>query len=368
MAGFDREPDYVHGTTAGVAVLLVNLGTPLAPTTTAVRRFLREFLSDPRVVELPRLVWWLILNCVVLAVRPKRSAAKYSRIWSAEGSPLKVHTERQSSMLAGYLKEKVRTPITVKCAMRYGEPSIPDVLARLKADGCDRILVLPLYPQYAASVTATAVDEIGRFLQRTRNIPEMRVIKHFHDHPAYIAALSNQIREYWRVAGHPDKLLMSFHGLPRYTLDHGDPYYCECQKSARLLAESLGMEDGEWQITFQSRFGGSKWLQPYTSTTLCALGKARTRRVDVVCPGFVADCLETLEEIGIEGRETFLEAGGTEFHLLPCLNERADWISALAAITLEHLAGWIDHLPNRSESTSKTEASRRRALSLGAPR
>lgn len=347
--------------------MLVNLGTPQAPTSAAVRRFLRQFLSDPRVVELPRAIWWPILHGIVLAIRPGRSAARYARIWSAGGSPLKVHTARQAALLAGNLQKRIGSQLTVRYAMRYGEPSIPEVLSALKSAGCDRILILPLYPQYAASVTATAIDEVGRFLQRTRNIPEIRIIKHFHDHSAYIAALSNQIREFWSTAGHPDKLLMSFHGLPRATLARGDPYHCECRKTARLLAESLGLEEGAWQIAFQSRFGAAKWLQPYTATSLEALGKAGTRRVDVVCPGFVADCLETLEEIGIEGRKAFIAAGGKEFHLLPCLNERNDWISSMAVIALEHLGGWVGGSAGEA-SADIADASRRRALAPGAAR
>jgi ferrochelatase len=231
--------------------------------------------------------------------------------------------------------------------MRYGEPSIPAMLARLKTEGCDRVLLFPLYPQYAASTTASVLDHATEFLRRTRNVPEIRLVKEFHEHPAYIDALAGLVRDHWRQWGRPDKLVMSFHGLPRYTLARGDPYSGECHRTARLLAERLELAEGGWQVTFQSRFGRTAWIEPYTASTLSAYGRQGVRRVDVVCPGFVADCLETLEEIGIEGRKTFLDSGGAEFHLLPCLNERADWIDALAAIARQHLAGWPSAAPSR---------------------
>jgi ferrochelatase len=240
------------------------------------------------------------------------------------------------------------------------------VLARLKASGCDRILVLPLYPQYAASTTATAFDEVARFMLRTRNAPEIRMVRHFHDHPAYIAALAAQVREHWERNGRPEKLLMSFHGLPRYALDKGDPYHCECQKTGRLLAEALQLSGSQWQLSFQSRFGRAEWLKPYTLQTLLNYAKQGVQRVDVVCPGFASDCLETLEEIGIECKEAFLSAGGKEFHLIPCLNERDDWIHALADIALSNLAGWVSASWDVSAAASAAAQSRSRALALGA--
>ena len=327
-----------------------------------MRRYLKEFLSDPRVVEIPRPVWWLILNGIILNVRPAKSAAKYAQIWDQDGSPLKVHTERQTKLLRGYLGEQGQGALLVEYAMRYGNPSIASVLARLKEQHCERILVLPLYPQYAASTTATAFDAISDFFRRTRNVPELRMVKHFHDHPGYIAALADSVRKYWAQHGKPDRLLMSFHGLPRYTLERGDPYHCECQKTARLLAEALALPPEHYQLSFQSRFGRAEWLQPYTAATLAAWGKQGLRRVDVVCPGFVADCLETLEEIGIEGKAEFLNAGGKEFHSIACLNEDDAWIKALATIALEHLQGW-----GGAGATPEALAhSRRRALALGA--
>ncbi len=268
------EPDYAHGQAARTGIVLVNLGTPEAPTAQALRPYLKEFLSDPRVVEIPRAVWWLILNGIILNTRPKKSAEKYAAIWTADGSPLKVHTEKQAKLLKGWLGEKVASPLMVEYAMRYGNPSVPDTLARMKAAGCDRILILPAYPQYAASSTATAFDVAYAWLQKVRNQPALRTLKHYHDHPAYIHALAANIRDYWQMHGRPDVLLMSFHGVPRYTLDKGDPYHCECQKTGRLLAEALGLEAKQFRLTFQSRFGRAEWIQPYTDKTLAELGQA----------------------------------------------------------------------------------------------
>jgi ferrochelatase len=239
VARYLPEPAYAHGSASKTGIMLVNLGTPDAATPSAVRTYLREFLSDPRVVEIPRPLWWLILRLFILPFRPKESAKRYAQVWTGDGSPLKFHTERQARMLRGYLGERVKTPLTVEYAMRYGKPSIADTLARMKADGCERILVMPLYPQYAASTTATAVDAIGAALARMRNQPALRTLKHFHDDPGYIGALAQSIRDYWTANGRPDQLIMSFHGVPRYTLDRGDPYHCECHKTARLLAEAL---------------------------------------------------------------------------------------------------------------------------------
>ena len=359
---FLAEPAIAHGTPARTAVLLLNLGTPDAPTKAAVRRYLKEFLSDPRVVEIPKPVWWLILNGIILNLRPGKSAAKYAQIWEKDGSPLKLHTERQTKLLRGYLGAQGHAAVLVAYAMRYGDPSIASVLERLKKAHCERILVLPLYPQYAASTTATAFDAIADFFKQTRNIPELRLVKHFHDHPAYIGALAEGVRRHWARHGKPDRLLMSFHGLPRFTLERGDPYHCECQKSARLLADELGLTPEQYQLSFQSRFGRAEWLQPYTAATLAQWGKEGLRRVDVVCPGFVADCLETLEEIGIEGKAEFLKSGGKEFHAIPCLNESDAWIKALAQIALEHLQGWNTPEP----SADALQQSRQRALALGA--
>jgi protoporphyrin/coproporphyrin ferrochelatase len=337
---YATEPPHEHGTAGKTAVLLVSLGTPDAPTAPAVRRYLAEFLWDPRIVEIPRPVWWLILHGAVLRLRPRASARRYASIWTPDGSPLKVHTEKQARLLRGHLAPRLRAPLRVDAAVRYGEPGIARMLERLKRDGCGRVLVLPLYPQYAASTTASVFDEVAAFVRRTRNVPALRMVRDFHDHPEYIGALAARVREHWQAAGRPDRLVMSFHGLPKRSLDRGDPYHDECRQTARLLAQALALADAQWQIAFQSRFGAGEWLKPDTASVLADLGRARTRRVDVLCPGFVADCLETLEEIGIEGKQTFLAAGGGEFRLIACLNEHDAWIRALASIVLQNLGGW----------------------------
>lgn len=361
---YSPEPSYTHGTIPKVGVLLLNLGTPDAPTAAALRPYLKEFLSDPRVIEIPRWVWWPILNLIILNTRPKQSAEKYAQIWTKEGSPLLAHTQRQSKMLQGYLGERTRTPMVVDFAMRYGSPSVESVIDKLRAQGCDRILAIPLYPQYAASATASALDAVFAALEKSRNMPALRTIKHYHDDPGYIAALAQNVNDYWKQNGRPDKLLMSFHGVPRFSLDKGDPYHCECQKTGRLLAEQLGLKPEQYLLTFQSRFGRAEWLKPYTQATLEELGKQGTQRVDVICPGFVADCLETLEEIAMECRTAFLENGGKTFNYIPCLNERPDWIRALTDIALANLQGWLNEDP--AQLKQGAELSHIRALELGA--
>jgi ferrochelatase len=360
------ERPFQHGSASSAGILLVNLGTPDAPTAPALRRYLKEFLSDPRVVEIPRAVWWLILNGIILNTRPRKSAAKYASIWMAEGSPLKVHTERQAKLLKGWLGERIKSPFQVDYAMRYGEPSIAAAIDRLKAGGCDRILLLPLYPQYAASTTATANDVAFAHLARLRNAPALRTIKHYHDDAGYIAALAHNVRQFWQAHGRPAVLVMSFHGLPRYTLDKGDPYHCECHKTGRLLAEALDLAEGQYRLTFQSRFGRAEWLQPYTDKTLETLAREGVKRVDVVCPGFVADCLETLEEIAQEGKEAFLHAGGESFHYIPALNEHPDWIEALGRLALANLGDWVSASQDESRVKQELDKSRQRALKLGA--
>lgn len=338
---FLPEPDYAHGTQSGTAILLVNLGTPDEPTPPAVRRYLREFLSDPRVVEIPRPIWWLILNLVILNIRPRQSAEKYASIWTQDGSPLKVHTERQAKLLQGYLGQSVKSPLRVAYAMRYGSPSIAQVMRQLKSEGCDRILAIPMYPQYAASTTGTAIDAIGRALQRMRNVPELRFVKHYHDHPAYIRALGEQVRELWRAEGRPDKLVMSFHGLPRFSLDRGDPYHCECHKTARLLAEDLELERDQWMLTFQSRFGKAEWLQPYAQQTVEGLPGKGVKNLVMIMPGFASDCVETLEEVAIGLGETFHENGGENFSAVPCLNDSPESVDMMDTIVRRELLGWL---------------------------
>ncbi|MGV8893284.1 MAG: ferrochelatase [Burkholderiaceae bacterium] len=362
-----KEPPYVHGTLPKTAVVLVNLGTPEAPTAAAVRPYLKQFLSDSRVVEIPKIVWWCILNGIILPLRAGKSAAKYATIWTKEGSPLKVHTEKQAKLLQGYLGERGHQ-LQVAYAMSYGNPSIPEVLDKLKADGCERILVLPAYPQYSATTTASVFDAVFAHYQKVRNIPELRFIKHYHDHPAYIYALKQSVLAYWQINGRPDQLVMSFHGVPKRTLLLGDPYHCECHKTARLLAEALGLTQEQYLVTFQSRFGKAEWLQPYTAPTLQKLAKKGVKRVDLMCPGFTSDCLETLEEIAIEARSDFLAAGGHEFNYIACLNESAVWVDALADIVLQHTGGWHTASTAASREAQQTAATISRAESkrLGA--
>jgi ferrochelatase len=322
---------------------------------------LREFLSDPRVVELPRALWLPLLYTTVLTTRPRASAKRYAAIWSKEGSPLVVHTARQAVMLRGYLGERGRARVEIEWAMRYGSPSLAQGFDALRARGCDRILIVPLYPQYAGSTTGSVVDAVHATLARVRNVPALRLVKHFHDHPGYIAALAQSVRDSWMQTGRPDFLVMSFHGVPRFTLDRGDPYHCECQATARLLAEALTLPQERYRVAFQSRFGRARWLQPYTADVLAELGRNRTGRVDVICPGFVSDCLETLEEIALEGKSTFLRAGGQAFHYIGCLNERDDWVRALTDIVADNLHGWL--VPSDPAGLA---AARARALALGA--
>lgn len=358
------EPPHRHGTAEKTGVMLVNLGTPEAPTREALRPYLKEFLSDPRVVEMPRLLWLAILNGVILNTRPAKSAEKYATIWMPEGSPLKVYTRRQADLLQGYLGERLKgVPLAVEYAMRYGKPGIPEVMAKLKAENCQKILVVPLYPQYAASAAGSVFDAVADALKLMRNVPGIRMVKHFHDHPGYIKAVAQSIRDYWAGNGRPNKLVMSFHGVPQATHDAGDPYYCECQKSGRLIAGELGLSQDEYLITFQSRFGRAQWLKPYTAATLAELGRQKLGRVDVVCPGFVADCLETLEEIGAEVRADFTNAGGGEYHYISCLNDRHEWINALSDLVVDNLQGWLT-VPGAAE----LEQGRLRALALGAKR
>ncbi|SFK57750.1 ferrochelatase [Nitrosomonas aestuarii] len=356
------EPDYRHGTPSKTGVLLINLGTPDAPTAKALRPYLKEFLSNRRVIEIPRPIWWPILHGFILPFRPKQSAEKYALIWMPEGSPLKVHTERQTALLAQSLQSNMTTAPVVEYAMNIGSPSVANVLNKMRNEGCDRILVIPLFPQYAASSTGAAMDAVFAALEQMRNMPAIRTVKQYHDHPGYIAALAGNIRDYWNQHGSPDKLIFSFHGVPRKTLDKGDPYHCFCHKTGRLVAEALSLSSEQYQVCFQSRFGRAEWLQPYTAQTLEDLGRAHTNRVDIVCPGFVSDCLETLEEIAIEGKKIFTEAGGKEYHYIPCLNERGDWIETLTDITRANLQGWLEPEP----SDEVLEQSKQRALAIGA--
>jgi protoporphyrin/coproporphyrin ferrochelatase len=320
------------------AILLVNLGTPDAPTAPAVRRYLAEFLGDPRVVELPRWLWLPILHGIILNTRPAKSAAKYATVWTPEGSPLRVHTERQAKLLRGLIGERGNRDTVVAWAMRYGQPSIGATLDALTRQGAGRVLVLPLYPQYAISTTASVYDAVQDWQRRNPDAIEFAEIRSYPEHAGYIKALAANIRDHWMKQGRGELLVMSFHGIPQRSVDRGDPYADECRRTADLLATELGLAPERWKLTFQSRFGKAAWLQPYTQPTLEQLAKDGLASVDLVCPGFTSDCLETLEEISMECREAFLHCGGKEFNYISCLNERSDWIAALADIATSNPA------------------------------
>lgn len=367
---YRREPSFAHDRIPHIGVLLVNLGTPEAPTPAAVRRYLGEFLVDPRVVELPGIAWRPILHGVVLRTRPSKSAARYAAIWTKDGSPLAIHTNKQKVLLAGYLGQRVKAlglaadHVVVDHAMRYGQPSIDGALDRLRAGGCERILIVPLYPQYAGSTTGSVIDALAGWLTRARRVPGVRIVDTFHDDPGYIRALAAAVNDYWTRHARPEHLVLSFHGVPRRSLTRGDPYHCYCQATARLLARELGLESSQWTIAFQSRFGRGDWLTPYTSDTLAALGKQKLRRVDVFAPGFVADCLETLEELAIDGKRLYQAAGGGDYNVIPCLNEHPKWVAALADLALANLQGWLAPPPGPSER----ETTMLRAKAHGASR
>lgn len=335
-------------------VLVSNLGTPDAPTPGATRRYLREFLSDPRVVELPRWVWRPILHGIVLRLRPRRSAHAYQRVWTEQGAPLLVASLRQVDALRELLATRPGDSVTVALGMRYGKPSIAAALTELRDAGVDRVLVLPLYPQYSSATTASTFDAVVDVLKSWRRVPELRTVTSYHDQRWYVGALAASIEEAWsQDGGACQRLLFSFHGMPRRTYELGDPYYQQCQETARLVAAELGLERDRWAVSFQSRFGFAEWLQPYTDATLRQWGESGVASVDVVCPGFSADCLETLEEIAMLNRDVFLGAGGERYRYIPALNDRADHIQGLAELIERHVAGWDADDPGQREKSTE---------------
>ena len=349
--GFINRRNYDHSTGSKTAVLLVNLGTPEAPTAAKLRPYLRQFLSDPRVVEIPRLLWLLILHGIILRVRPKKSAHAYASIWQDGGSPLAIHTKALTQGVDAKLGEHY----LIDYAMRYGQPSVSNQIQSLIDRGTERLLVLPLYPQYSCSTTASVVDAVADDFTKRRWLPELRVINQYHDDPRYITALADSVRQYQATHGSGELLLFSFHGTPqRYLLD-GDPYHCQCQKTARLVAEELGLTSDQYQVTFQSRFGKAQWLQPYTDKTLMALPTQGTKHVQVICPGFSADCLETLEEIKVENKEYFIEAGGERFDYIDCLNSSDAHIQLMSDLIKQHTQGWPESV-DRNNTASLANA------------
>ena len=313
---------------AKVGVLLVNLGTPDAPTASALRRYLREFLSDPRVIEIPRLVWWFILHAIILRVRPKKSAALYKEVWMSEGSPLLVISKQQQQAIQAQLGDGY----SVKLGMRYGNPSIASALRGLQQEGVRKIIVLPLYPQYAAPTTGSSFDAVSKELSRWRWVPELHFINSYCDEPLYVDALANSVREHIAQHGKPQKIIFSYHGMPKRNLELGDPYYCLCIKTTRLVAEKLGLDKNDCVASFQSRFGYAEWLKPYTDETLKNLPAEGIKNIAILSPAFSADCLETLEELAVENRHTFMEAGGEKYAYIPALNDRPDHIQALVQL------------------------------------
>ena len=360
--------NYRHGTQEKLGILLVNLGSPDKPNTSSVRRYLAEFLWDHRVVDTQRWLWWLILHLVILRIRPKRSAMSYQKVWTDQGSPLVATSRLQTQAIEKALQKKFRGNVIVDLAMRYGKPSIRDGLNALRKAGARRLLILPMYPQYSATTTASVFDEVTRVLRDWRWLLDLRFINQYHDHPKYIAALANSIRQHWDQNGRAEKLLFSFHGIPQRYVDSGDPYYCHCLKTARLTAEALELEDEQWQVVFQSRFGREPWLQPYCDKTLQQLPSQGIKSVEVVCPGFSADCLETLEEIDVENRDLFLEAGGESFHYIPALNASDEHIDALSEVLTAHSFGWPETMPGWDAGKRAVEEnkSRERAINMGA--
>jgi len=353
-------PDYQHDAPDRTGILVTNLGTPDAPTPKALHRYLKQFLWDPRVVEIPRPLWWLILNGVILRIRPRRSAKAYATVFTDEGSPLMFHTRNQAQALAAHLADSGHENLVVDFAMRYGNPSMPSVLQSMFDRGVRRLLVLPLYPQYSGSTTASTFDELSADFVRRRWIPDLRFITHYHDFEPFIDAAAARIREHWESHGRADRLLFSYHGIPMRYLRNGDPYHCECYKTSRLLAEKLGLGEQEYLTTFQSRFGREEWLKPYTDETLKALPAQGVKSVQVFCPGFAADCLETIEEIGEENRDYYLEAGGERYEYISALNDRPDHIAALAKLVEANLSGW----PSQPADPQRLA----RAKAVGAPR
>ena len=360
--------NYRHGSQEKLGILLVNLGSPDKPTTSSVRRYLAEFLWDKRVVDTPRPLWWLILHGIILRFRPARTAKAYQKVWTDQGSPLVATSRLQAQIIEKTLQQKFRGNVIVDVAMRYGNPSIRSSLNALHKAGARRLLILPMYPQYSATTTASVFDEVTNVLRDWRWLPDLRFINHYHDNPKYIEALANSIRQHWAQNDRADKLLFSFHGIPQRYVESGDPYFCHCQKTARLTAETLQLKDDEWQLVFQSRFGREPWLQPYCDKTLEALPSQGIKSVELICPGFAADCLETIEEISIENRNLFLEAGGEHFHYIPALNASDEHIHVLCEVLTAHCFGWPETMPGWDAGKRAVEEnkSRERALKMGA--
>jgi ferrochelatase len=349
-------PGFDHGQAPRVGVLITNLGTPEAPTRKALRPYLKQFLSDPRVVEVPRLLWWFILNVIILNVRPARSAEAYETVWTDDGSPLLLHTRDQAEGLQAALRERYGDRIVVDFAMRYGEPSVAARIQALIEAGARKLLVLPLYPQYSGPTTGSTFDAVAEDFRARRWLPDLRFVSCYHDHPGYIAALADSVRAFRTEHGSAQKLVFSYHGEPLRYLEEGDPYHCQCHKTTRLVAEALGLAEDEYLTSFQSRFGREEWLQPYTDETLKGLPAQGVKSVQVICPGFSSDCLETIEEIGEENREYFLEAGGETYQYIPCLNASEAHVAFLADLAGEQIDDWLVERTDPAAAAERAEA------------
>ena len=354
---YHSSADFHRETAERIGILAVNFGTPDSPAPRDVRRFLARMLGDRRVVEMPRPLWLPILYGFILPLRPRRIAPKYRKIWSEEGSPLRELSEQLRGGLASLLAQRMMAPFSLEFAMLYGTPSVADSLQRLSASGAQRIVVLPLFPQYCGATTGAIYDQVGAEFAGWRWLPELRFIAEYHDQPEYIEALRESVAQHWRAHGRTRHLLMSFHGIPERYFHQGDPYFCKCQKTARLLAEELLLKEGEWSVAFQSRFGPSEWLRPYTIETLADMPGRGIKDVTVICPGFAVDCLETLEEIDVENRAAFMRAGGERFEYVPALNARPEHAALLAGQIARHCQGWAQvelglHAAARPRDTS----------------
>tara|TARA_B100001113_G_scaffold54880_1_gene40701 strand:- start:3655 stop:4770 length:1116 start_codon:yes stop_codon:yes gene_type:complete len=363
------EKDFSHGTPNSVGILLVNLGTPDNTKTSSVRRYLRQFLSDPRVIEVPKVIWWFVLNLFILPFRPSKSAEAYKEIWTKEGSPLLLYSEEITKKIQkSFNGRELKNDFHVELAMSYGKPSIENSLNRLRKKNVRRILLLPMYPQYSSTTTGSVFENVTKVLSKQRWIPEFRHINQYHDNKAYIETISESIKEFWKSNGTSDRLLFSFHGLPKKMLLEGDPYHCQCYKTARLVSEKLELSEDDWFVSFQSRLGPTKWLEPYTDETLKSWGEKKSGVVDVICPGFSVDCLETLEEIAMENAEYYEEAGGKKLRYIPALNSQQKHISFLINLIEKNISDWIHESTEQwSQMTAeKLDMSRKLAQEKGA--
>ena len=339
MVKYIGEKDYEHGSKEKIGVLITNLGTPDAPNKKELKVYLNQFLSDPRVIELPKILWQILLKLVILQIRPSKSAEAYKQIWTDKGSPLLDIANRQLNKIQSSFSSKNEN-IVFEVGMRYGNPSIPDALIKLQKKQVRRLLVLPMYPQYCAATTGSTFDEVTNVLQKWRWIPEMRFINQYFEEKNYIEALSNSIKSFWKKTSKPQKIIFSYHGIPKRYLTNGDPYHCFCLKTTRLVKENMGLSDDEIMTTFQSRFGREEWLKPYTSETLKELPKQGIKNIHIISPGFSSDCLETLEELEEENKEYFMESGGENYHYIPCLNDHDDHIDVFVNLIKKHTQGW----------------------------